>query len=161
MPDGRVAAIYIGPEEAGPLDAVAEVRAVAGAGLEGDRYFVGRGNKSDRPSPGRQVTLIEREAIEAAARDHGVVLALGDPRRNIVTEHVALNHLVGREFAVGEARFRGVKLCEPCSYVAKLIGDKRVVKALIHRGGLNAEIVTSGTVRVGDRVAAAAPPPTG
>jgi len=95
--------------------------------------------------------LIEEEAVEAAVRDEGLALAAGDARRNIVTQGVALNHLVGHEFMVGEARLRGMRLCEPCEHLAQVTGQP-VVKALIHRAGLRAEIVRGGLIRVGDPI---------
>ena len=127
-----------------PINSVSEVRAVAGKGLEGDRYF-----GQDRPD--REVTLIEAEAIEAMEREYQVELDYGDARRNIVTRNVALNHLVGREFRVGEVALRGIRLCEPCSHLAQLTQQK-VLPGLVHRGGLRAQILNDGTIRVGDRV---------
>ena len=135
-----------------PLVAVEEVRAVAGKGLEGDRYAEGRGTFSSRPGTGRQVTLIESEAVEAAGREYGVVLDPGQTRRNVVTAGVALNHLVDREFTVGGVRLRGVRLAEPCAHMAELAGDAEVRKALVHRGGLRADILSDGVIRVGDEV---------
>jgi MOSC domain-containing protein YiiM len=119
---------------------------VAGRGLQGDRYF-----DDARDEPGRQLTLIEAEALDALARDYGCALEPGASRRNIVTRGVALNHLVGREFRVGAATLRGVKLCEPCGHLAKLTVPA-VKTGLVHRGGLRAEIVAGGTIRLGDAV---------
>src|SRR5258706_3462480 len=141
---GAVVAIHVTGAKGSPLQPVQSVRAVAGRGLEGDRYFGQHG-------PGRNVTLIEAEAIEALERDCKLEITGADTRRNIVTRGVALNHLVGREFTVGEVRLRGVELCEPCSYLAKLTQEK-VREALIHRGGLNCDVVSEGMIRVGDEV---------
>jgi MOSC domain-containing protein YiiM len=127
---------------------------VSGRGLEGDRYFTGAGTfdtASRVNEPQRHVTLIELEAIEAARRDYGVPLGLGEHRRNIVTRGVPLNHLVDREFTVGEVRLRGVKLCEPCAHMEGL-SQPGARRALTHRGGLRAEILESGTIRAGDPV---------
>ena len=148
---GRVAGIFIASVAAGPMRSVEEVRAVAGKGLEGDRYFDGAGSWSDRPGAGREVTLIESEAVAAAGRDYDFELPPGEVRRNLVTTGVALNHLVGTEFTVGEVRLRGMRLCEPCAHVSELTGAP-LVKALVHRGGLRAEIVQDGTIRVGDAI---------
>jgi MOSC domain-containing protein YiiM len=148
---GRVEGIFIAPTGGEPMRSVAEVLAVAGEGLEGDRYFSRVGTWSDRPGTGRAVTLIESEAVEQAGRDHGFEMPAGDVRRNIVTRGVPLNHLVGKEFTVGNVRLRGMRLCEPCAYVAELTGHP-LVKALTHRGGLRAEIVEGGTILVGDPV---------
>ena len=125
-----------------PVDSIV---AVAGRGLEGDRYF------DAQKKPGQQVTLIEREAVDALGRDYGVTLAPGDARRNLVTDGVALNHLVGREFTIGEVRLRGVRLCEPCTHLQHLTGAK-VLPGLVHRGGLRAEILTGGELKPGQTV---------
>jgi MOSC domain-containing protein YiiM len=148
---GAVAGIYIATEAAGPTVALEEVEAVADRGLRRDRYFAGEGTYSDTPGTGRQVTLIEQEALEAAARDYGIVLEPGQSRRNIETVGVALNHLVGREFMIGEVRLRGMRLNEPCAHLAQL-SKRGVVKALTHRGGLRADILVGGVIRVGDPV---------
>ncbi|SRR6266700_822771 len=147
---GVIAAIYIGPERLEPMLTVREVRAIAGIGLKGDRYCHERGTYSKR-HPNNQVTLIEAEALEAAERDYGFEIAGQESRRNLLTRGMALNHLVGREFRVGEARLRGLKLCEPCTHLQELTG-KQVLKALRHRGGLRAEILRSGTIKTGDLI---------
>jgi MOSC domain-containing protein YiiM len=146
---GFVESIYIAPQAKARLGAVTQVRAVPGYGLEGDRYFAKAGTFSPKDVPDRQVTLIEGEAIEALARDYSIELAQGDARRNIVTRGVALNHLVGREFRVGEALLLGTRLCDPCDHLESL--TKPGVRAgLIHRGGLRAQILAGGTIAVGD-----------
>ncbi len=152
MGQGRVVSIHITDQAAKPMRSVTEVRAVAGQGLEGDRYFLKTGTKSSKPGPDREVTLIEIEAIEALERDYGVKLSPGDARRNIVTRGVALNHLVGKEFRVGEAVLRGIRLCEPCQHLVQLTGQEKVLQGLVHRGGLRAQILKSGAIRVGDVV---------
>lgn len=148
-------AIFVSAVAEAPLDSVEEVEAVAGQGLKGDRYAIRTGSFSKKEGAGREVTLIESEAVESARRDYGIEAKLDDPRRNVVTSGVALNHLVGREFAVGDVRLRGVRLCEPCEHMEKLSGLTGIRKALIHRGGLRAEIVAGGTIRVGDTVTVA------
>lgn len=152
VPPARVIALHVAAEAEAPLVPVDVVRAVAGSGLEGDRYLQRIGTFSKKERPARQVTLIESEALEALARDYGIALAPGVSRRNITTEGVALNHLVGRTFKVGAATLRGIELCEPCRHMERLSGVEGVREGLIHRGGLNAEIVTGGTIRVGDPV---------
>lgn len=154
MWEGVVAAIYIAPAAGQPMVAVGEVRAVPGKGLEGDRYFSQTGFYSDRPGPSREVTLIEVEAIEALRRDHQIELEPGATRRNIITQGVPLNHLVSREFRVGEVTLRGIRLCEPCSHLESLT-QPGVLPALVHRGGLRAQILTEGTIRTGDVVKSA------
>jgi MOSC domain-containing protein YiiM len=99
----------------------------------------------------RAVTLIEREAIEGARREYDVELAESETRRNLVTERVPVNHLVGKEFTVGGVRMRGYELAEPCGYLEELT-RAGVRRALIHRGGLRAEILEDGRIRRGDEV---------
>jgi len=149
--NGEVVSIQVSEKAGFRMIAVREARAVVGRGLEGDRYFNQAGTYSDRPDPGREVTLIESEAIEALERDLQIKLDAKDSRRNIVTKGVPLNHLVGRRFVVGDVGLRGISLCEPCSYVESLT-VKGVKNGLLHRGGLRAQILNSGTIRVGDRV---------
>ena len=148
--EGRVEAIYISEDAAQPLHAVDKIKAVPGVGLEGDRYFHKRGTFSHKPATGRDVTLIEIETIEALRRA-GLDIDPGDPRRNIVTRDVPLNHLVGRRFKVGDATLEGMRLCEPCSHLTKLT-SKEIFNGLVHRGGLRAEIVEGAELRPGDAI---------
>ena len=150
MWNGTVESIHIASTAQGPTQALAQVVAIPGAGLEGDRYALKLGTFY-KPAPDHELTLIEAEAIEALRRDYQVELASGDARRNIVTRDVPLNHLVGKEFAIGAVRIRGIRLCEPCDHLQKLTG-KPLLKGLLHRGGLRAQILTQGTIRVGDVV---------
>lgn len=150
MQNGTVESIHIAADAQGPMQAVAQVVAIPGAGLEGDRYALKLGTFY-QPTPDRELTLIEAEAIEALRRDYQTELAAGEARRNIVTRNVPLNHLVGREFAIGDVRIWGLRLCEPCDHLQEITG-KPVIKGLLHRGGLRAQILTPGTIRVGDKV---------
>jgi MOSC domain-containing protein YiiM len=147
---GVVAALMIGPERKQPMISVPEVHAIAGSGLVGDRYCKERGTFSKKV-PSNQITLIEAEALEAAERDYGLELTAEESRRNVLTCGVALNHLVGREFHIGEVRLKGLRLCEPCTHLQQLTG-KPLLKALCHRGGLRAEILSSGVIKVGEKI---------
>jgi MOSC domain-containing protein YiiM len=148
---GIVLSLHIAPVGAAPMQSVRSVNAVADRGLEGDRYFSQSGTYSNDPGTGRHVTLIEIEAIEGLKREYCVELDAASARRNIVTRGVALNHLVEKEFRVGAAVLRGTRLCEPCSHMEKLT-VKGAMRGLIHRGGLRAEIVTGGAIRIGDSI---------
>jgi MOSC domain-containing protein YiiM len=149
---GRLESIHIATTAEATMRGVAEIRAIAGVGLEGDRYATRTGTFSAKPKPGRQVTLVEAEAIEALERELGLKLAPGETRRNLVTRGVALNHLVGREFQVGAVRLRGHELCEPCGDLARMTGKPQILPGLVHRGGLRAEIIEGDLIRVGDLV---------
>ena len=150
---GRVESIIIGPEKKTDLQYVDEVRAVPGRGLEGDRYFLGVGsfNRPELMTTGRDVTLIELEAIDACNAALETTLEPRDLRRNIVTSAIRLNDLVGKDFRIGEVALRGVRLCHPCGFLAKLV-NANVTKGLKGVGGLRAEIQSEGTVRVGDAI---------
>ena len=134
------------------MQSLAAVSAIAGRGLDGDRYFHQTGTYSNHPGSGRALTLIEIEALEALAREYEVQIAPILARRNIVTRAVALNHLVGKTFTVGATVLRGMRLCEPCLHLEKLTA-RGAARGLIHRGGLRAEIVSGGEIRVGDAIA--------
>jgi MOSC domain-containing protein YiiM len=150
MWNGTVESIHIASTAEGPPQSVPQAMAVPGSGLDGDRYALKLGTFY-KPAPDHELTLIEAEAIEALRRDYRIELAAGEARRNIVTRNVPLNHLVGKEFAIGDVRIRGIRLCEPCDHLQKVTG-KPVIKGLLHRGGLRAQILTQGTIRVGDVV---------
>ena len=143
--------VQIAELAAGPMLAQNSILAIAGRGLEGDRYFNQKGTFSKNAKGGREVTFIEVEALEAFERDYGIKLDPRESRRNIVTRGVALNHLVGLEFQAGSARLKGVRLCEPCAHLEKLTGAK-VLPGLVHRGGLRAAIVMDGVIQVGDSI---------
>lgn len=149
---GHVVSLHVADAASAPMKSVDEVRAWPGRGLEGDRYFLRVGTYSAKDGADREITLIETEALEALLRDYGVALEPAETRRNVATRGVPLNHLVGRVFRVGEATARGLRLCEPCSHMERLSG-KRIRAGLVHRGGLRAQILTEGRIRVGDDVA--------
>jgi MOSC domain-containing protein YiiM len=150
MPNGTVESIYIAGAAESKPQSVGQVAAIPGGGLEGDRYALKTGTFY-KPEPDYELTLIEAEAVEALQRDYQIELSQSDARRNIVTRGVALNHLMGREFVIGDVRIRGIRLCEPCDHLQRLTG-KSVIKGLLHRGGLRAQILTPGTIRVGDPI---------
>jgi MOSC domain-containing protein YiiM len=144
--------ILISDAPASPMTSLAEVRAVAGRGLEGDRYFAGNGTFSPVPQkPDFELTLIEWEKVDAFARESSLPFTTAHARRNLVTEGVDLNALAGREFRIGGALIRGIRLCEPCNYLAKT-SFPETLRGLVHKGGLRAQIVESGTIRVGDAI---------
>jgi len=151
MPKGTVISINVAEKGGAPITCVEQVRAVPDKGLEGDRYFNHVGTFSPKFTPNRAITLIEVESLEALHRDYGIALEPRQSRRNLVTRGVALNHLVGREFKVGEVLLRGTKLCEPCSHLEGLT-QYGVLRGLTHRGGLCAQILSEGTIAVGDSV---------
>lgn len=149
---GTVLAINIAPEQRGSQRQVNAAELVAGSGIVGDRYF---GRKPDQ-----NLTLVEAEEIERFNREHGGRAALDGTRRNIVTHGIRLAPLIGAEFTIGGVRLRGVEQCEPCSQLGgnlatEALSSAQVVKAFVHRAGIRAEVLSSGTIRVGDPVVSA------
>lgn len=144
----HLVAIFLSPKRRDDLRAVEQAELVAGRGIVGDRFY----DVTDRVD--RPVTLIEREAVEAACRDYRLSFEPRHTRRNLLTAGVALNHLVGRRFRIGAVVLEGVKLCEPCVHLAGLTSET-FSKALVHRGGLRAVIVEGGVVRPGDAIESA------
>jgi MOSC domain-containing protein YiiM len=131
------------------------IRVVAGAGIEGDRYF------DKHEEPGQNITLIEAEEIERFAADRDRPIDPATTGRNLVTRGVRLNALVGAEFTVGSVRLRGVELCEPCLGFGEALssaehGSPQVVKAFVHKAGLRADVLSTGEVCVGAVIARAA-----
>jgi MOSC domain-containing protein YiiM len=147
---GKVQSIHTASAAKAAMQAVDHVLAIPGVGLEGDRYALRQGTFF-KPEPDFELTLIEAEALEALKRDYKIELAPGDARRNLVTSGVALNHLVGREFQIGDVKIRGIRLCEPCSHLQAVVGLP-VIKGLRHRGGLRAQILSQGIIHVNDRL---------
>lgn len=145
---GRVEAIWVSPSAGAPATASDAVRALPGRGLDGDRHVTGQGTF---PSglPGSALTLIEAEVCES----FDPPLGPDDHRRNVLTRGVTLNDLVGHEFTVGAVRCRGMRLCEPCTVVQRYAG-RPVLRALVHRGGLRADILSDGEIRAGDEIRA-------
>jgi MOSC domain-containing protein YiiM len=154
-PTPRVLEILTADSPQHEMRARADARAVPGKGLEGDRYFLGLGTFSPKPPKADfELTLIESEKIEAFARvclERGLIFTSLHARRNIVTKGIDLNELVGQEFLVGDVRIRGIRLCEPCSYLAKITFPE-TLSGLVHKAGLRAQIVSEGVIHVGDSI---------
>lgn len=153
MMSGLVESIYLHVGQTGgePMVPVDSARAVLAAGLEGDRFWQGPGSSAKKKGSDREVTLIEAETIEAVNREGKVSIRPDTSRRNIVTRGVALNHLVDREFRVGSVLLRGIRLCEPCKHLEQLT-EPGMLMALLHRGGLRAQVVEAGEFRIGDPI---------
>jgi MOSC domain-containing protein YiiM len=148
---GHIEHIHIAPAEGAPVQSVSEVEAVAGVGLIGDRYATSE--HDDDYDGGQDLTLVEAEALERLAAEDGIHLQPGATRRNVTTRGIALNDLVGKTFTVGSVTAKGIELCEPCNHLQSAIGQP-ILRPLAHRAGLRAQLLTSGTIRVGDTVAA-------
>ena len=143
---GLVESIWISPAAGAPADSVESVQALAGRGLEGDRHVTGDGTFPSGP-PGSALTLIEAEVCDSFTPP----LTAGEHRRNVVTRGIDLNALVGHDFVIGDVRCRGMRLCEPCTVVDRY-ATRPVLRQLVHRGGLRADILQDGAIHVGDAV---------
>ena len=150
---GSIVSIYITPNPSGSMVSVPQVRAFADRGLEGDRFFRESWIAANRPD--KAVSLIEEEVLKLAAEELGVADFADRTRRNIVTCGVALIDLLQREFTIGGVRMRGIRLFEPCGHLEKTSNLPGIFKALEHRSGLKAAILSDGLIRVGDPIALA------
>ena len=152
---GTVEAIVIAPEAEVAMHQVDRAVARAGRGLEGDRYFDERGTFSNVYGRGYDLTLIEAEALDTLDLASGR-LTPEQARRNIVTRGIGLNALVGERFRVGDVECFAQRLCEPCAHLERLTaatGRPGTLRALIHKGGLRADVLNDGEIRVGDEIA--------
>jgi MOSC domain-containing protein YiiM len=150
---GRVESIHLAAAAGEPMRSVERVRAIAGVGLEGDRYATRTGHWSPNTKVDRDVTLIAAEEIERLGAEFGVEVSLGESRRNVTTRGIDVNGLVGRRFRIGDVLCVGTRLCEPCQYLTDLLG-KPILAPLVHRAGLRARILADGEISVGDEVVA-------
>ncbi len=146
---GSLEAIHLADVEGGPMRAVDRVSAIAGVGLEGDRYALPV--EAQDPDEVREVTLVEAEQLDWLSDEHGIRLEPGATRRNLTTRGVRLNELVGRTFRVGRVRIQGVELCEPCAHMQEMVG-RPVLRPLVHRAGLRARLLDDGELHVGDPI---------
>ena len=151
---GRVIGVYLARGAAEAMQPVETATLEAGRGLVGDRYHIEAGTFSEKLAgkPDVQITLIEVEEVERFNAREGLEIQPADLRRNIVTRGVRLNPLVGVRFRVGPALLDGIRLCEPCSHLAKVV-HPGVLPGLVHRAGLRARIISGGIVRSQDEIA--------
>lgn len=149
---GVVETIAVSEEAEGPMAVVPSAEAMAGRGLRGDRYARGAGTFSDPNGRGYDLTLVEAEALEELAAG-GVEIEPADARRNLVVRGVALDDLIGKRFRVGGVECFGQRRCEPCAHLEKLTRPG-VLRGLVHRGGLRADVLSDGEIRAGDTVEA-------
>lgn len=152
---GLVEAIYIAEKAGQPMCSVKTVKGEAYKGLVGDRHFRPRGGPASKGKRGevQDITLVEAEVLTLLRDEYGIELAGVETRRNVLVRGVRLNDLIGKRFMLGGMLCEGTEVCQPCSHMQKKVG-KPVLKPLVHRGGLRARIIESGTVRVGDTVEA-------
>ena len=145
----KVERIYIAPRAGEAMKAVNAAEALAGRGLQGDRYGEDRGHW--KITDACQVTCIAGEDLDAIARGTSIRVLDGEHRRNIVTRGIRLRALTGRLFRIGDAVFEYEHTRPPCGYVERLT-EPGMVRALSKRGGICVRVVESGALRVGDPI---------
>ncbi|NQY23654.1 MAG: MOSC domain-containing protein [Campylobacteraceae bacterium] len=152
---GKIVNFYIAKDSQSEIQSVNEIVLLKDSGIFGDRYSVKKGSFSEQEGeikPKRQVTLIEKENID----DLNILLETnfdyGLFRRNILVSNCDLNALVGKEFSIGNVVLKGIRLCEPCSLLSKRLNNKKVLKTLIGKGGLRAEIIQGGRLVLSDQI---------
>ncbi|MDI3309156.1 MAG: MOSC domain-containing protein [Acetobacteraceae bacterium] len=150
---GVIAHLHIAARAFLPMRGMEAIELVAGKGIVGDRYMLGveQGFYSEKPEPGRQITLFEEEALDCIRRDYGIEMTPEEHRRNVTTRGVPLNHLVGRQFWLGECLLEATRLSVPCRHIEAIL-EKPVFDPMVHRSGLNCRILRGGVVRVGDPI---------
>ena len=146
---GRVEGLHIASHAGGSIRQVDVVHAIPGVGLEGDRYALGLGHYSQDRRVSRDLTLIEGEVIDDLAFQLKTPIDSGATRRNVTTLGIRLDSLVGKRFRIGTVLCEGTRICEPCQYLVGLLGIP-ILQGLVHRGGLRANILTEGYIRLGD-----------
>lgn len=149
--NGHIVGIFTASQSRGAVSEQKAVQLQQGKGIVGDRHY------KQRSAPENQLTLIEAESVDAFNAEHGLSIGAGDFRRNLITRGVQLNDFVGKEFSIGSVRLRGIELCEPCSVIGKLLQQPslsatQVIRSLVHKGGLRAQILNNGVVRQGDPI---------
>ncbi len=151
MITAKVVGIYISSRRGEATQEVEQIHVIPGKGIEGDRYFQIPGKPDAITRTGREITLIEMEAIEAMSQQDGIQISPGQTRRNLITRGVSLNGLIGKLFTIGKIQLIGIRLCEPCEYLAGRT-NPRILQSMAHRGGLRADIISEGTIHVDDPI---------
>ena len=147
---GRVVGLFTVERRAEPMTKVEQVSVLAGRGIEGDRYLLGTGTYSKKPEPGRQITLIRSEVLESLKDKFNITVKPEQSRRNVLTEGIEINDLVGTEFFVGTVRLHAHRLTRPCQYLENLLEQPGLYKELWDNGGVSCEILTDGVIKEGD-----------
>ena len=151
--EGIIESIMISENAGGELVSQPSVKLEAGRGIVGDRYYLSKGTYSEKlkKSQDFEVTLIEREEIDVFNQATGLDYDAGAFRRNLVTRGIRLNDLAGKEFSIGDVKFKGIRLCEPCAYLSGLLGPE-VMDLMVHKAGLRAQILVDGSIEASDSI---------
>lgn len=145
---GKIVNLLISKSIESPMNNVNQIVLEVGKGIFGDRYYNQEGTFSNKGKiePDRDVTLIEIEKINTLNEEHNLNITAEDFRRNIVVSNCDLNSLVGKEFQIGEVVLKGIRLCEPCKYLADKLNEKKALAEMVHKAGLRAQIIKGGSI---------------
>lgn len=151
---GKIVKLLISKDPKSDMLNVNQIVLEAGKGIFGDRYYNQEGTFSNKGEiePDRDVTLIEIEKIDALNKEHNLNITAEDLRRNIVVSNCDLNSLVDKEFQIGEVVLKGLRLCEPCKYLSDKLNEKKVLSEMVHKAGLRAQIIKSGSIDLNSQV---------
>ena len=149
---GSVVALYTADHGSAPMTKIQQLKAMAGRGIEGDRYFLGTGTYSKKPEPGRQITLIKSEVLQWLNNEFQISVEPEESRRNVLTRDVEINDLIGTEFFAGPVLLKAHRVTQPCRYLEKLLGRPGLYKALWNNGGISCEILSDGIIKEGDLI---------
>lgn len=151
---GKIENLLISSNPTSNMQEVTQIVLEEGKGIYGDRYYSQKGTFSSKGKvqPDRDVTLIEIENINAFNTEHSQNITALDLRRNIVVSNCNLNELVGKEFQIGNVILKGLRLCEPCEYLADKLDNPKVLTNLIHKAGLRAQIIKGGSIDMTSQV---------
>lgn len=151
---GKIVEILIAPTAGAKMQSVNEAVLESGKGIFGDRYYEQKGtfSKADEIAPANEVTLIEKEKIDEFNKEFNLSLAYSDFRRNIVISNCDLNSLVDKEFQIGNVVLKGIRLCEPCSYLSTNIDEKTLMDGMQHKAGLRACVIKNGNINLSSQL---------
>ena len=152
---GSVVGLYTVDRMAAPMKRMEQLNALAGLGIEGDRYFLGTGTYSKKPEPGRQITLIESEVLEWLKDEFEITVKPEESRRNVLTRGIGINDLIATEFFVGPVLLWAHRITQPCPYLEKLLDRPGLYQALWDKGGISCEILSDGIIKEGNLITSA------
>tara|TARA_B100001245_G_C22658708_1_gene322963 strand:- start:13 stop:489 length:477 start_codon:yes stop_codon:yes gene_type:complete len=152
---GSVVALFTVDRREAPMKQSEQINAIAGKGIEGDRYLLDTGTYSKKPEPGRQVTLIQSEVLDSLKTKFDITVKPEESRRNVLTKGIEINDLIGTEFFVGPVRLQAHRLTRPCLYLEKLLSQPGLYNELWENGGISCEILSGGVIKEGDVITAA------
>ena len=128
------------------INEVDHIEVLANKGIIGDRHF------SEYNDPYCQLSLIESENIDYYNSKYGLDIPYLNFRRNIITQGIKLNDLIGKKIQIGEVKLEGIDLCRPCKHLTEILNQDNIVKEFLRRGGLRCQILSSSKINVGDKI---------